>query len=277
MRHSFKIIIFFSLIVSLLSCKAKLAEPTVAPKSENPTVLEKAKQVELTPATVDEFLDWASGSDLSERETVRNEIAKASNDKEVLNKLIDEFEKVSSEDLGYSLVVLSIIGELKNPNALPFLEEVVNQELPPLEKEIHGTLYKRDIVEMFASKAIEGVAYMNTPESDKVVLRTSAQHPSNSVREAAIDAFLFNKGDTEAAKEQLRGVLKNHDLKFLERARFIRGSDKDEFDLKLTTFYRMNPGETPQPPKSTSRKWKPANDSVDTYQNLPEPPKRLQR
>ncbi len=279
MKSTYKIILCLSFFMFIMACddkkKQEVQDNNPPPKqSENPTTYQKAERTELTSTTVKEFIQWSSGSDLKEREEVRREITKASKDEEVLKLLFEEFERVYIEDVGYSLIVLSIIGELKNPAALPQLEKIIYKELPEQEEKFHSGLTKRDFVEMLSSKAVECAAYLKTKASNRSVLNAVAQHPSNAVRSSAIDAYLFNNDDSEEAKKALREVVQENELHLIDRVRFLRNSNEEEFDRNLSLYYKAHPDQVapePGPPTEESRE----KDSIKVVRPI-QPPKRKQ-
>lgn len=277
MKLTSKIITCISFLTIITACNDKKEKSDDSPpiKSENPTVYEKAKPVPLTTSTVQEFINWASGSDLTERERIREEISKVANDEEILNRLINEFERVDTTDVGYSLIVLSIIGEMQNPKALTFFDSLANRKLPEQVERFHSGLTKRDVAEILSSKAAECAAYLKTPESDRLLLNIISQHPSEAVRSAAIDAYLYNKGDTEEAKQGLRQYAKESDLKFIDRTRFTRASNKEGFDRNLSLFYSKNPKEIAPEPGPPTENYKQGKDSTKMVQAV-KPPKRQQ-
>lgn len=252
------------------------AEEEAPPKqSEQPVNIDKAKPVALTPSTVKEFTAWASGSDVGEKEAVRESIAKASKDGEVLKQLFAEYEKVKTSDVGYSLVVLSVIGEMQNPASLPGLRDIIYTQLPKPKEEPHAALTELDLVEMLASKAVECAAYLKTAESNRLVLEVVAKHPSQAVRSAAIDAYLYNNGDTEKAKATVSRAAQEKDRILVDRTRFAKGGKKEAFDRQLEIFYKKYPqevAEQPGEPEKTDRK----KDTVGTAKSI-NPPKRNQR
>lgn len=273
-------IVFIFLCVLIGACetkKGKQESDSPPQKSENPVIYEKAKPVELSQETTKEFIQWASGSSLEEREIVREAIGKASKEEVVLSSLFQEYEKVKTDDIGYSLVVISIIGELQNQAALPGLEEIIFEEVPEAEKEFHSGLTKADLVEILASKAVEAAAYLKTETSDSLVLRVVKEHGSKAVRSSAIDAYLYNHDDTEEAKNALKNIVRQEDEILLDRVRFTRNSTKAEFDKGLNSFYEKNPKEVaPIPELSKEKDKKKDSARIELTEPIP-PPKRNQQ
>ncbi len=107
-------------------------------------------------------------------------------------------------------------------------------------------------------------------------INVTSQHPSKAVRSAAIDAYLFNNGDNEEAKNKLKQVLRKSDVSLIDRTRFLRNSNKEEFDRNLGLFYKKHPSEIASEPGPPTEDVKKKKDSVKKVQPF-DPPKRKQR
>lgn len=205
------------------------------------TVIEQIMPVPLSIETIDQFIAWASRSDSTGQLKVREEILKAREDSKVLAPLFDRLEKTGINDIGTSLIILGVIGELKNSQTIGRLDTLIWQPLPEEEEVGHGGLSKRDLVEMLESKTVECLAYLRTDVSDQNTLRVIREHPSLAVRSAAIDAYLYNHEDSAEAKERLRPFLQEKELPFLDRVRRTSFGDRDTFNERLKRFYEFHP------------------------------------
>ena len=272
-----KSVILFLMLSAVLGCVKKGTDSSPKPpiQSVNPTVYTKPEPVNLTPETVDKFVDWASSSGLDEQEKVRNAIKESSGNEKVLNELITRFEKVDTTDLSYSLVVLSLIGEMQNPASMPWLEKQVYRPIPPNLSSPHGGLNSTDIVEMVATKAVECLAYLKNEKSDRLTLRVIAKHSSATVRSAAIDAYLYNHNDSEEAKRQLMEVIQKGDLLLLDRARFTRAKDSKAFNATVERFNKLHPEQLAQSPGEPTEKG-PKYDTTKIG-TINEPPKLIRK
>ena len=107
--------------------------------------------------------------------------------------------------------------------------------------------------EILQAKAVESVAYLNTPEADAMTMRAIREHPSPVVRAAAIDAYLFNHGDTEAAKQELRAIAQKDDAILVDRVRKSADLNRESFNEGLARFYELHPNAVaprPGPPNA---------------------------
>ena len=74
------------------------------------------------------------------------------------------------------------------------------------------------------ARAVEMLSFLGTPESTWETLRVVMSHPSSVVRVAAIDAHLFNNGDADEAKNELREIVDSDDLPYVDMTRWGRAS-----------------------------------------------------
>jgi len=244
---------------------------TMPPTSGPQTAIQPVAPITLSVNTVDQFIAWANRSNTTDRLRVRDEIVKAREDSKVLAPLFERLEQAGKNDMGTSLIILGIIGELKNPASIGDLEKFIWQPLPDEQIVGHGALGDRDLLEMLQSKAVEGMAYLQTEEADRMTLRVISEHPSGAVRSAAIDAYLFNHEDSNQAKEELIRIVQGGDVLFLDRVRRVRSGNREKFNEGLVRFYQLHPEATPPPPEKAPESARSDRGRVDVPL---EPPRR---
>jgi hypothetical protein len=226
-------------VLMLLMLCAFLLQPPRLAKGQRQSD-SRSQPISLTLKTLEQFVRWADDSDAAAYWLVREEILKARGDSAVLAPLFAQFENNRTQDLGLSLVILCIIGELKNPHALERLAQIIHAPLPRDEEAGHGLLSRRDGAAMLQAQAAENLAYLQTPAADSLTLSVIKSHPAAAVRSAAIDAYLYNHGDSAAAKERLRPLLSQQELSFLDRVRYTSESDVESFEKGLERFYKLH-------------------------------------
>lgn len=263
--------LFILFTATLCACATPGDKVTgTSPAPGEKTVIKPIKKAVLTETTVDQFISWASRSDARSYLEVREEINRARGDDAVLAPLFERYEKVSEKDLDMSLIILGIIGELKNPKSIEMLEKVIWQKLPEHEKIYDGRLTRRDVLEMQQSKAVEGLAYIGTELSHGKTLSVAAKHTSVSVRGAAIDAYLYNNNDSSNARSKLASVVRPEDKILIDRVRKTKTMKVEDFNSQLADFYKQYPkAVAPEPGLPTK---KPVPEELrDTIKNAPPP------
>jgi hypothetical protein len=214
------------------------------------------ESVVLTRETISTFLHWAANVPVAHRETIRRKIAKIANDDALVMALCDELLALDDIDPVRHFMLLSTLGETRNAVAIPALEKLIWHERKtdqhggptPGYKDISTT----DLLAALQARAVEMIAYIGGEEAQNVVFDVLARHPGKAVRIAAIDAYLFNHEDSDAAKEVLRAKVQAADAKFIGLPRFVRGSSRREFDARVEAFYRSNPDERPPIPSTVA-------------------------
>lgn len=146
-----------------------------------------------------------------------------------------QYRQLPAEAIERRLMVLGILGEMKRSDALAQLREVVWAPLPPIESPPEG-LTERDLEEMVQVKAVQGLAYLATPQADAAVREVIKSHEALHVRVSAIDAYMWNHGDSPETAAELYRLLPADLHPYVERPRFHRGMNREEFMRKLRVW-----------------------------------------
>jgi hypothetical protein len=217
--------------------------------------------VPLGVSTVDKFADWVSTMPSSQVGDVKQQIALVKTDPKVVDAVAS---KLSFRDLGsygHQLIYLSILGEMKNERALTPLQNYLNSpECPVFEERdlVHAASNepKTSIFDACAglkAAAINMIAYLNSPAAQAVVLKTISGHASRTVRLSAINAYLYNNGDSAEAMTTARRYAKPEEAKFVGIPRLSADTDSKEFAARMTRFYTEHPEELPPQLKQVAR------------------------
>jgi hypothetical protein len=182
------------------------------------------------------FVRWASGSVATDAATLQSRLAEARNDRDAVVALAAHVRK--ADDHSEALVALSLLGEMRSPHAEEPLRALANMPLPAMEPGEHPI---REEYEMLESKAVDGLAYMGSATADVEVMRIAGGHPARAVRAEAIDAYLYNHGDSDAARAELERVVQPQDRIFLDRPRHLAGENAAAFDQKMAAFLAKHP------------------------------------
>lgn len=197
---------------------------------------------------MDEFLLWAAGTGVDQVGVVRSQIADAADGS--LAVLASSLHDLPVRDCGRHLILLAVLGEMRSPQALDPLETFVwtqgqitvghepHEETPA--SSAPGLIpcdLDFDSSAMLRARAVEMLAYLGTGEAVDATLRVVRDHPEAGVRIAAIDAHLFNQGDTGAAIDALRPHVRESDQKWVGVPRFTREIDRGDFDRALSAVH----------------------------------------
>lgn len=159
-----------------------------------------------------------------------------------------QYHQLPAEAIEQRLVVLGMLGEMKRSDAVAQLREVVWAPLPPADPQAE-MLTERDLEEMVQVKAVQGLAYLATPQADAEVREVIERHEALHVRVSAIDAYMWNHGDSPKTAAELYRLLPAELHPYVERPRFHRGMDRKEFTRRLRTW-QAKWGSRPQAPTS---------------------------
>lgn len=221
--------------------KPRIIEPPPGSATEAPY---------LRAESIDEFLEWAGGVPTGGAEVVRERIAEARDDSALLGRLLEELWKLPVRDDTRHFLLLSTIGELRDGRATPELARFVwieDERISALEHEMaDGCGFGPSTAEVLKARAVEMLAYLGTSESDEETLRVAAEHPTASVRAAAIDAHLYNHDDSSEESDRLRGRLRSSDAHRVGLPRFTREGDPEAFDRAMADFYTRHPDRRPR-------------------------------
>jgi hypothetical protein len=149
------------------------------------------------------FLDWLGGAQASEMEEARGAIQRAGDNEQILLALTREVERTELVDSTRALVALALIGEMRTPRAVLVLVRFVNRPFHTQGTVVDGQIVEQVRLAKLQAKAVQGLAYANTPISNAAVKKVIKEHPSRAVRAEAINSYLWNHGDSEEAKQDL--------------------------------------------------------------------------
>lgn len=206
------------------------------------------------PGDVGKFVDWAGKSMVNEQEDARDVINQASQNDGVAQALIDEVEATQKTDHGRALLVLAILGEMKNPIGTAFLRDFAVRPLPESGTLVDGEIVEQSAQAILQAKAVDGLAYLRTEAGDEAVLQIIAEHPARIVRAEAINAFLWNHDDSADARQLLIEFVREEEAVLIDRVRRGSGKDAESFNAELSAFLEHHPEAVPPPPEPAPMK-----------------------
>ena len=155
-----------------------------------------------------------------------------------------QYRQLPAEAVEQRLVVLGMLGEMKRSDAMAQLRDVIWAPLPPADSQ-GDMLTARDLEEMVQAKAVQGLAYLATPQADAAVREVIEKHEALHVRVSAIDAYMWNHADSPETAAELYRLLPADLHPYVERPRFHRGMDREEFTRKLRAWQQRWGNQSP--------------------------------
>ena len=216
-----------------------------------------------------EFLAWAGASTPSQREEGRREIAAASGNSDIVQALCDEISAARTKDHSRALLGLSVLGEMRSPHALGYLKNFIHIPLPPPGRLLEGEDPEQTALAILQGKAVSGLAYMNTTESNEEVFWAASKHESRIVRAEAIRTYLANNQNSAEAKATLRKYVRKGEEVFLDRPNRDPGEKAETFNRKLEVYLRAHPELAPPAPEHGPEPGRPGK--AYDFKNEPPP------
>jgi hypothetical protein len=223
------------------------------PAGPSPRRIYESRQRAMPPlarSTVLEFIDFAGMSGGDRHEEIRKGLAAASQDREVANLLCQEAFKAQKQDHSRALLVLSLLGEMRNPAGAQCLARFLALPFPKTGTKVDGEIIEQTALGELQAKAVDGLAYFNSKETDQLVLRAVREHPSIIVRAEAIEAYLWNHRNQQAeARRTLSQYVRKGEEIYLDRVRRDTGEKAESFNRKLEEFLKAHPEVIPPKPE----------------------------
>ena len=95
------------------------------------------------------------------------------------------------------------------------------------------------------ARAVSMISHLNSQAATAVVLAAINEHPSRTVRMSAIDAYLYNNGDSPEAIATAKRLARPDEGKFVGLPRLSPDTSRQDFEARLTRFYTEHPEELP--------------------------------
>jgi hypothetical protein len=231
-------------------CASRRGPKAVGPSGLRPSELLAQKPPQPAPKLVGsgdaarravvEFLAWAGASTPSQREEARREIVAAAGNRDIVKALCDEITAARTKDHSRALLGLSVLGEMRSPYALGYLRDFIHIPLPPPRRLLEGEDPDQTAIAILQGKAVSGLAYMNTAESNAQVFWAVSSHESRIVRAEAIRTYLANHQNSAEAKATLRKYVRKGEELFLDRPNRDPGDTAEIFNRKLDQYLQVH-------------------------------------
>jgi hypothetical protein len=233
---------------------------SLGPPVFDPRSIPSLASVGLASETIEEFVRWVAAVPISEAQLVRDQIAVARGNEHIAESLVARLFQLPVPDFGRHLLLLSILGELRDSRSVEPLLKFINlppdslfAQTPDRQGQGPATSYL-DYSAALQARAAEMLAFIRTPEALDKVLVVAFEHSSRAVRLAALDSFIFNHDDSPEAVDKARTAARPEEAKFVGLARRERDFNPRDFDSKVRAFYQRYPEECPPSPAFSVRR-----------------------
>jgi hypothetical protein len=225
------------------------------------TPLAKQTPIPLGVSTVDQFVEWVATMPASQVDDVQAQIAAVRSDPKVVDAVAAGLSFRNPGSYGRQLIYLSILGEMRNERALGPLQSYLNSRdcLVFEERVAVRPALNAPKTSMFdgcaglKARAVAMISHLNSRAATAVVLNAINEHPSRTVRLSAIDAYLYNSGDSPEAIATAKRRAKPDEVKFVGLPRLSPDTNRQDFEARLTRFYTEHPEEqAPQLVRATA-------------------------
>jgi len=245
---------FLSVLALVLLC---LAAGCGKKEGKLPTVtftpLAKQTPVPLGVSTVGQFVEWVATMPVSQVDDVKAQIAAVRFDPNVVDAVAAGLSFRNPGSYGRQLIYLSILGEMQNERALGPLQSYLNSRdclvfeervaVHPAPNAPNTSMF--DGCAGLKARAVSMIAHLNSEAATAVVSNAIKEHPSRTVRLAAIDAYLYNNGDSPEAIATAKRWAKPDEVKFVGLPRLASDTNRQDFEARLKRFYTEHPEELP--------------------------------
>jgi hypothetical protein len=235
--------------------------------------------VPLATGTIEPFVDWVSSMPASQVDDVKQEIAKSASDAAVVDAVAAKLSFTAPGSYGRQLIYVSILGEMKNNQALSPLQSYLNSGDCPVFEQLRAvqspgpanqTSYF-DACAGLKSAAVNSLAYLNTPAARKLVLQAVQTHPSRVVRLSAMNAYLYNNNDSQEALAVVRRYAHKDEVKFVGLPRLTTEGSVQDFSDRVARYYQEHPEDKAQLPARIAATQK---GKIEPHPRSPGPPRR---
>jgi hypothetical protein len=127
----------------------------------------------------------------------------------------EEYRRLETTDYAGRVFAVGALGQMRRPEALPILRDIVWAPLPPaIESEY---LSPREHEERVRMRAVYGIGYLRNEAAFAELVRIIQTHPSHAVRIAAVRSFAWNKNFHPEALTNLRSTADERYHRFISR------------------------------------------------------------
>ena len=182
-------------------------------------------------AHISEIIDEINHTKIGEKQIIYNALEILKEQPLIAMVLINRYKSLPQNKWNERFLLIQLIGEMRLRQAYEFFKMEIWKTLPDRPSTqidcMHVSL--RDEEEKILVKAVDGLAYYRYEQSNEDLERIMTDHESYSVRIEAINAFMWNNGDSQESAKILYTVLPSEFHPYVERPRFRRGMNNQKF------------------------------------------------
>lgn len=156
----------------------------------------------------------------------------------IVSALGQFYEELPKSHYADRLLSVKILGALKREDALETLVSIEEESTIQISKLNRSDIREKTLEMMICKRAVRGIAYLQTPNAEKITIQIITTHPLEEVRKEAIWAHLWNKGYSKQAVATLHEILPSTMLRWVSLPRFTRGMDPIAFDKQVQAWRR---------------------------------------
>jgi hypothetical protein len=246
-------LVLFSLVLFACAIRTRPGPGNQSPFPISYQPLPTQTPIPLSVSTIDKFAFWVLTMNSTQVDDVTKQIALVATDDSIVDGVAARLSFTNPGSVDHQLVYLSVLGQMKNGRAIaPLRDYVYSSQCPVFEQinQVKGGSLNSSILDtcaMLKSHAINMISHINTSAAHHVVLQAVSDHPSKALRISAIDAFLYNAGDSPAAIQLVGRYVRPKERIFIGLPRLDPATSLKEFDQRVARFYREYPEQLPPP------------------------------
>lgn len=172
----------------------------------------------------------------------------------LITALTELYSTFSSKDNYYKFITMQILGGLQDPGCKELFKKEIWEPISKIyNKPKVGHEEKKNYGQHEIGvkiKAVHGLGFIRTEESYQELEDIMLKHDINSVKVAAINTLMWNRGDTQEAANRLYKILPQAYHPYVQRPRFYRGMNQNKFMYSVLSWKRRWGGTNMELPKN---------------------------
>jgi hypothetical protein len=202
--------------------------------------------VEYSGPSAGDFVEQAKTSRAGSGAAILATLNSARTSDRFVTDLCDIVMRALPDDPQAALIPLSLLGEVKTPIAIDCLKSIMLMPWPTTgtclgddPKYPCARISEQEGLAVVQSKALDGLGFNRTADTDEVVLRVVSDHPDRGVRAHAVLVYMWNHQSDKIAKNTVLKFVRPGEETSADRVIKLRTDSADELNRKLQTAYNI--------------------------------------